>query len=107
MKFSTKIWNSNHIIYINNILSFFCICLLYFVIVLVCSKERKNIFFYFFFGSKINFVFVGPEQPLVAGLVDDLEKNEIKAFGPSKKAAQLEGSKIFIKNKIIITIIRN
>jgi phosphoribosylamine--glycine ligase len=47
--------------------------------------------------EKIDFVFVGPEQPLVAGLVDDLEKNKIRAFGPSKKAAQLEGSKIFMK----------
>ena len=36
-------------------------------------------------------------QPLVAGLVDDLQKAEIRAFGPSKKAAQLEGSKIFMK----------
>lgn len=47
--------------------------------------------------EKIDFVFVGPEQPLVAGLVDDLQKAEIRAFGPSKKAAQLEGSKIFMK----------
>jgi phosphoribosylamine--glycine ligase len=47
--------------------------------------------------NKIDFVFVGPEQPLVAGLVDDLQKAEIRAFGPSKKAAQLEGSKIFMK----------
>jgi phosphoribosylamine--glycine ligase len=48
-------------------------------------------------NEKIDFVFVGPEQPLVDGLVDDLEKNCIRAFGPSKKAAQLEGSKIFMK----------
>ena len=47
--------------------------------------------------EKIDFVFVGPEQPLVAGLVDDLQKVGIRAFGPSKKAAQLEGSKIFMK----------
>lgn len=47
--------------------------------------------------EKINFVFVGPEQPLVEGLVDDLEKNKIRVFGPSKFAAQLEGSKIFMK----------
>ncbi len=46
----------------------------------------------------IDFVFIGPEQPLVAGLVDDLEKAKIRVFGPSKKAAQLEGSKIFMKN---------
>lgn len=47
--------------------------------------------------EKIDFVFVGPEQPLVAGLVDDLQKANIRAFGPSKKAAQLEGSKVFMK----------
>lgn len=47
--------------------------------------------------EKIDFVFIGPEQPLVAGLVDDLQKANIRAFGPSKKAAQLEGSKIFMK----------
>jgi len=45
----------------------------------------------------IDFVFVGPEQPLVDGLVDDLEKSGIKAFGPSKYCAQLEGSKSFMK----------
>lgn len=47
--------------------------------------------------QEIDFVFIGPEQPLVAGLVDDLQKAGIRAFGPSKKAAQLEGSKIFMK----------
>ncbi len=47
--------------------------------------------------QKIDFVFVGPEQPLVNGLVDDLEKANIRAFGPSKRAALLEGSKVFMK----------
>jgi phosphoribosylamine---glycine ligase len=46
----------------------------------------------------IDFVVVGPEAPLVAGLVDDLAKAGIKAFGPSKYAAQLEGSKGFTKD---------
>ncbi len=46
----------------------------------------------------INFVVVGPEAPLVAGLVDDLTKAGIKAFGPTKAAAQLEGSKAFTKD---------
>ena len=46
----------------------------------------------------INFVVVGPEAPLVAGLVDDLKGQGIKAFGPSKFAAQLEGSKGFTKD---------
>ncbi|NVK34446.1 MAG: phosphoribosylamine--glycine ligase [Rhodobacteraceae bacterium] len=45
----------------------------------------------------ISFVVVGPEAPLVSGLVDDLEAAGIKAFGPSKAAAQLEGSKAFTK----------
>ena len=45
----------------------------------------------------IDLVVVGPEAPLVAGLVDDLEAAGIKAFGPSKAAAQLEGSKAFTK----------
>jgi phosphoribosylamine--glycine ligase len=47
--------------------------------------------------EKIDFVFIGPEQPLVDGLVDDLEKNQIRVFGPNKAAAQLEGSKVFMK----------
>src|ERR687893_1290880 len=46
---------------------------------------------------KVDFVVVGPEAPLVAGLVDDLTAAGIKAFGPSKAAAQLEGSKAFTK----------
>src|SRR5687767_14772074 len=46
----------------------------------------------------IGFVVVGPEAPLVAGLVDDLTKAGVKAFGPSKAAAQLEGSKAFTKD---------
>jgi phosphoribosylamine--glycine ligase len=47
--------------------------------------------------KQIDLVFIGPEQPLVDGLVDDLEKNQIKVFGPSKFASQLEGSKAFMK----------
>jgi phosphoribosylamine--glycine ligase len=48
--------------------------------------------------SKIDFVVVGPEAPLVAGIVDDLEAAGIKAFGPTRAAAQLEGSKGFTKD---------
>lgn len=48
--------------------------------------------------KNINFVVVGPEIPLVNGLVDELEKIGVKSFGPNKIAAQLEGSKIFAKN---------
>ena len=46
----------------------------------------------------VTFVVVGPEAPLVAGLVDDLNASGIRAFGPSKFAAQLEGSKGFTKD---------
>ncbi len=49
-------------------------------------------------NNKIDFVVVGPEVPLVAGIVDDLEAAGIKAFGPSKWAARLEGSKGFTKD---------
>lgn len=46
----------------------------------------------------VGLVVVGPEAPLVAGLVDDLTGAGIKAFGPVKAAAQLEGSKAFTKD---------
>ncbi|MCP8939223.1 phosphoribosylamine--glycine ligase [Alsobacter sp. SYSU M60028] len=45
----------------------------------------------------VDFVVVGPEAPLVAGLVDDLAAAGVKAFGPSREAARLEGSKAFTK----------
>ncbi len=48
--------------------------------------------------ERIDLVVVGPEAPLVAGLVDDLEAAGIRAFGPSKAAAELEGSKGFTKD---------
>jgi phosphoribosylamine---glycine ligase len=48
--------------------------------------------------NHIDLVVVGPEVPLVAGIVDDLEAAGIKAFGPSKAAARLEGSKGFTKD---------
>ena len=47
--------------------------------------------------NKIDLVIVGPEKPLVDGIVDFLEKNKIKVFGPDKIASKLEGSKIFTK----------
>jgi phosphoribosylamine---glycine ligase len=47
---------------------------------------------------RIDFVVVGPEAPLVAGIVDDLEAAGIRTFGPSKAAARLEGSKGFTKD---------
>ncbi len=46
---------------------------------------------------KIDLVIVGPEEPLVKGIVDYLKKNQIKVFGPNKYASKLEGSKSFMK----------
>ena len=51
--------------------------------------------------KNIALVIVGPEQPLVDGLVDYLDSNDIKTFGPSSTAAQLEGSKTFSKDFFI------
>ncbi len=48
--------------------------------------------------NKIDFVVVGPEAPLCAGIADDLEAAGLKTFGPSKWAARLEGSKGFTKD---------
>ena len=56
-------------------------------------KNLKN----FILDKKIDLIIVGPEKPLVGGLVDYLEKFKIKVFGPNKIASQLEGSKIFTK----------
>ena len=47
--------------------------------------------------KKIDMVVVGPEAPLTAGMVDYLNDQKIPAFGPTKKAAMLEGSKLFAK----------
>jgi len=51
----------------------------------------------FIIKSSIDLIVVGPEKPLVDGIVDFLEKNQIKVFGPNKFCSQLEGSKIFTK----------
>src|SRR5512142_308576 len=48
--------------------------------------------------KQIDLVVVGPEAPLCAGIVDDLEAAGVKAFGPSRAAARLEGSKGFTKD---------
>ncbi len=51
----------------------------------------------FIFQEKIDLIVVGPEKPLVDGLVDYLNQYNIKVFGPNKIASQLEGSKVFTK----------
>ena len=48
--------------------------------------------------KKIDLTVIGPEQPLVAGIVDLFEEHGLNVFGPSKAAAQLEGSKVFSKD---------
>ena len=57
------------------------------------NKLLSTIKFY-----NISLVVIGPELPLVRGMVDFLKKNKIKVFGPDKYAAQLEGSKAFMKS---------
>ncbi len=49
-------------------------------------------------ANDVELTIVGPEAPLVAGIVDLFEERGLKIFGPSAQAAQLEGSKIFMKN---------
>tara|TARA_Y100000590_G_scaffold382708_1_gene452871 strand:- start:1426 stop:2688 length:1263 start_codon:yes stop_codon:yes gene_type:complete len=56
-----------------------------------------DLFKNFILEKKIELIIVGPEKPLVEGIVDFLEENKIKVFGPNKIASQLEGSKIFTK----------
>ena len=51
----------------------------------------------FVIKNKIDYLIVGPEKPLVDGIVDFFQNHNIKIFGPEKTAAQLEGSKIFTK----------
>lgn len=48
--------------------------------------------------NKIDMTIAGPEKPLVNGIVDDFEENGLPIFGPSKRAAELEGSKAFCKD---------
>jgi phosphoribosylamine--glycine ligase len=48
--------------------------------------------------EKIDLTVIGPEAPLVAGLADILDKEGLRVFGPSRQAAELEGSKVFAKD---------
>ena len=61
------------------------------------DANNFEIFKDYILKNKIELVVVGPEKPLVDGLVDYLQKFKIKVFGPNKLASQLEGSKIFTK----------
>jgi len=62
------------------------------------NLENFNELKSFIISNNIDLIIVGPEKPLVDGIVDFLEANNIKVFGPNKIASQLEGSKIFTKN---------
>src|SRR5262249_20765668 len=48
--------------------------------------------------NEVAITVVGPETPLVAGIVDAFQAEKLRIFGPSKAAAELEGSKVFCKN---------
>ena len=65
---------------------------------ILLNLENFNNLKKFIILNKIDLIVVGPEKPLVDGLVDFLDANKIKVFGPNKLASQLEGSKIFTKN---------
>ncbi|MBI3252576.1 MAG: phosphoribosylamine--glycine ligase [Candidatus Omnitrophica bacterium] len=62
----------------------------------IAAKDQERLL-QFCKKKAIDLVVVGPEAPLVEGIVDRFEKEKIKIFGPSKYAAQLEGSKVFSK----------
>jgi phosphoribosylamine---glycine ligase len=60
--------------------------------------NNHNLVVEFCISKGIEFVIIGPEQPLVNGLSDSLRKQNIKVFGPNKNAARIEGDKSFAKN---------
>jgi len=62
------------------------------------NTENFDKFLFFIKKNKIDLIIIGPEKPLVDGVVDFLEKNNIKVFGPNGIGSKLEGSKIFTKN---------
>ena len=79
------------------------ICLRYvlsnpFIDKVVVGSDNFNQLKDFILLNKIDLIVVGPEKPLVNGIVDFLQSHKIKVFGPSKIASRLEGSKIFTKN---------
>tara|TARA_B000000532_G_scaffold64055_1_gene50506 strand:- start:390 stop:1652 length:1263 start_codon:yes stop_codon:yes gene_type:complete len=61
------------------------------------NLENFEILKNFIINKNIDLIVIGPEKPLVDGIVDYLRKFKIKVFGPNKIASQLEGSKIFTK----------
>ena len=61
------------------------------------SYQNKD-YLNFAIQNNVDLVVVGPEEPLVNGIVDIFEEHGIKIFGPNKNSAMLEGSKEFCKN---------
>jgi len=54
--------------------------------------------------QQVGLVVVGPEAPLAAGLVDEMQEAGLRVFGPTKAAAELEGSKVFCKNLLFLDV---
>ncbi|RFT38549.1 phosphoribosylamine--glycine ligase, partial [Bifidobacteriaceae bacterium NR015] len=61
------------------------------------SQSDHDALIKFVKDNNYDFAFIGPEVPLMNGIVDDFESQGIPAFGPNKAAAQIEGSKDFAK----------
>ena len=61
------------------------------------GTEEKTKLIDFALSEKIDLTIIGPENPLVAGMVDEFTAAGLRCFGPSKSAAMLEGSKTFTK----------
>ena len=64
----------------------------------VTLENDINAYVRFAKENEIDLTFVGSEELLVRGIVDEFKKNRLKIFGPNKKAAILEGSKAYSKN---------
>lgn len=62
--------------------------------------DSFNEIYNFLKDKEIDLVIVGPEKPLVDGMVDYLNKKNIKVFGPNQKVSRLEGSKNFYKENL-------
>ena len=74
-------------------------------VTIVNSKNYQNKdYLNFAIQNNVELVVVGPEEPLVNGIVDIFEEYGIKIFGPNKNSAMLEGSKEFCKNFFLTTI---
>ena len=65
------------------------------------SQHNQAALIEFAQSNGIDYAFIGPEAPLIDGIVDAFEQAGIKTFGPSKQAAQIEGSKTFAKELML------